>query len=388
MPGHLYIHAPFCARRCSYCDFAVHVARKPPVEQWLGAIETELRLVFEARGWSAPRPLSTIYVGGGTPSLLGAGAMAGLAERLRPFFDLDGLVEWTAEANPESIDASLARDWREAGVRRVSLGVQTFHAPALRWMGRLHGPDGARRAVGAVRDGGIEDVSVDLIFALPARLGRDWADDLARAVELEPTHVSLYGLTAEAGAHLGRRVAEGREALPDEDAYAAEYRLAVDTLTSRGFEHYEVSNFARPGRRSRHNAAYWTGVDYLGLGPGAHSFVDGERWWNQRDWLKWSRTLRAGELPVEGAERLDAGQARLERIWLGLRHDGGWEGPSGPAQARLVDEWERSGLISHRSPLRLSAHGWLLLDRLAVDLDAACEADARSARVASASSAA
>ena len=380
MPGHLYIHAPFCARRCSYCDFAVHVARKPPVEEWLEAVEAELRLVFEARGFERPQRLVTVYVGGGTPSLLGPGAMAGLRRRLETFFDLSGLVEWTAEANPESIDSVLARDWRDAGVGRVSLGVQTFAAPALRWMGRLHGPEGAGRAVDAVRAGGIEDVSLDLIFALPERLGRDWAHDLGRAVELEPTHVSLYGLTAEAGAHLGRRVAEGREVLPDEDAYARDYSRAVDALTARGFEHYEVSNFALPGRRSRHNSAYWTGADYLGVGPGAHSFVDGERWWNERDWLEWSRLLAGGRLPVADSERLDAAQTRLERIWLGLRHDGGWAGSEeGPAQARLLDAWERGGLLVARRPVRLSAAGWLLLDRLALDLDAACEADASTA---------
>jgi oxygen-independent coproporphyrinogen-3 oxidase len=367
---HLYIHAPFCARRCSYCDFAIHVARKPPVDAWLDAIEAEARLTVAAREWAAPIRLETLYVGGGTPSLLGVGAMGALAERLAPWFDLGGLVEWTAEANPESMDAALARDWREAGVRRVSLGVQTFHAPALRWMGRLHGPEGGRRAMDAVRAGGIDDVSVDLIFALPERLGRDWATDLSAAVELEPTHVSLYGLTAEAGAHLGRRVAEGRETMIDEESYGAEYRLAAQTLGALGFEHYEVSNFARSGRRSRHNAAYWTGADYLGFGPGAHSFVAGERWWNERDWNAWSRALAGGSLAVGGSERLDAGQSRLERIWLGLRHEGGYRGPVGPAQQRLLDQWDAAGLLAGREPIRLTTDGWLVLDQLAVDLDA------------------
>lgn len=376
MPRHLYVHAPFCARRCSYCDFAVHVARTPPVEEWLTAIEAELRLTFEASGWEGPRPLSTLYVGGGTPSLLGPGAMAGLVERLRRYFDLSRLLEWTAEANPESIDGALARDWRQAGIGRVSLGVQTFHPPALRWMGRLHGPDGAARAVEAVRAAGIDDVSLDLIFALPSRLGRDFGQDLDRVLGLEPTHVSLYGLAAEPGAHLGRRVAEGRETLPDEESYAAEYGIAVDRLTRAGFEHYEVSNFARSGRRSRHNAAYWTGADYLGLGPGAHSFVAGERWWNERDWLTWSRRLAAGGLPVEGRERLEPDAARLERIWLGLRHDGGWSGRIGPAQARLLDDWEGRGLLASRDPVRLTPDGWLLLDRLAVDLDVSYQAAA------------
>jgi oxygen-independent coproporphyrinogen III oxidase len=367
---HLYVHAPFCARRCSYCDFAIHVARRPPVAAWLDAIEAEARLTAAALGWSGPERLETLYVGGGTPSLLGVGAMGALAERLAPWFDLGGLVEWTAEANPESIDEALARDWHEAGIRRVSLGVQTFHAPALRWMGRLHGPEGGRRALDAVRLGGIDDVSIDLIFALPERLGRDWAADLAATVELEPTHVSLYGLTAESGAHLGRRVAEGRETMMDEESYATEYRLAASTLGAAGFEHYEVSNFARTGRRSRHNSAYWTGADYLGLGSGAHSFVRGERWWNERDWNAWSRTLAEGTLAIADRERLTDAQSRLERIWLGLRHDGGYDGAIGPAQAALLDRWHEGGLLAGRGPVRLTEAGWLLLDQLAVDLDA------------------
>lgn len=385
---HLYVHAPFCARRCSYCDFAVHVARRPPVEAWLDAVEAELRLVFDARGWATPQRLDTLYVGGGTPSLLGAGAMARLAERLGRWFDVGGLVEWTAEANPESIDAALARDWREAGIGRVSLGVQTFHEPALHWMGRLHGADGGRRAVDAVRAGGIEDVSVDLIFALPERLGRDWAADLAAAAELEPTHVSLYGLTAEAGAHLGRRVAEGRERMADDEAYAREYGLAAETLRARGFEHYEVSNFALPGRRSRHNAAYWTGADYLGLGPGAHSFVGGERWWNERDWNAWATAVVGGRPAVVDSERLTAEQARLERIWLGLRHDAGFAGPVGPGQAVLLDGWHARGLLASREPVRLTVDGWLLLDELAVELDATYDAESRRARAGDAARAA
>ena len=379
MPRHLYVHAPFCARRCSYCDFAVHVARTPPVDAWLDAIEAEVRLTFEARGWAGAQRLDTLYIGGGTPSLLGVGAMPRLAERLSRWFDLGALAEWTAEANPESIDAALARDWREAGIRRVSLGVQTFHEPALKWMGRLHGADGGRRAVDAVRAGGIDDVSVDLIFALPERLGRDWAADLAAAVELDPTHVSLYGLTAEAGAHLGRRVAEGRETMADDDAYAREYRLAADTLRAQGFEHYEVSNFARPGRRSRHNSAYWTGADYLGVGPGAHSFVGGERWWNERDWNTWSRVLGEGRLAVVDSERLTDAQQRLERIWLGLRHDGGFPGPLGPRQTALLDDWRGRGLLESASPARLTVEGWLLLDQLAVELDGTYDAPAANA---------
>src|SRR5690606_18225905 len=233
--------------------------------------------------WAWPLQLRTVYVGGGTPSLLGAGAMEALRRRLEPYVRLADDVEWTVEANPESFDEAVARGWREAGVNRLSLGAQTFDEGALRWMGRLHDADGPARAVEAARRAGIENVSLDLIFGLPARLGRDWGADLDRALALEPTHVSLYGLTAEPATPLGRWVGEGRETLADEDAYEAEYMLAADRLAAAGYVHYEVSNFARPGRESRHNSAYWTGAAYLGLGPSAHSYVPPERRWNLRD---------------------------------------------------------------------------------------------------------
>ncbi|HEX2190082.1 MAG TPA: radical SAM family heme chaperone HemW [Longimicrobiaceae bacterium] len=381
-PRALYVHVPFCARRCAYCDFAVQATRTAPTEEWLEAIGTEVRLLAEERGWTEPLRLDTLYVGGGTPSLLGTGAMAALAERLRPYAAWDpATVEWTCEANPESFTPELAADWRAAGVNRISLGAQTFHPEALRWMGRLHGADGPARAMLAARGAGFEDVSVDLIFGLPARLGRDWGADLERALELEPEHVSLYGLTAEAGAPLGRWVREGREALADEDRYADEYLLAHERLTAAGFRHYEVSNFALPGRRSRHNSVYWTGAPYAALGPGAHAFYPPLRRWNLRGWDACRDALREGRLPVEGEERVEADEAALERPWLLLRTDTGYPlGDASEAERRLAAEWEGRGWATvGGGTLRLTAEGWLLLDRLAVEMSAAAEAGAAPA---------
>jgi oxygen-independent coproporphyrinogen-3 oxidase len=370
-PRALYVHVPFCARRCSYCDFAVQATREAPVFAWLDAVGTEMRLLAEERGWNGPLRLDTIYVGGGTPSLLGTGAMDALAERLAPYATWDAdAVEWTCEANPESFTPELAADWRRAGVNRVSLGVQTFHAPALKWMGRLHGPDGAARAMDAARGAGFDNVSVDLIFGFPKRLGRDWAADLHRALTLEPEHVSLYGLTAEAGAPLGRWVKEGREALADDDRYADEYLLAHRVLTAAGFRHYEVSNFGLAGRESRHNGIYWTGAPYAALGPGSHAFYPPLRRWNVRGWEDYRRALAAERLPVDGEETLDADGAALEAVWLGLRTDGGWPmHGAGEDQAALAAEWEGRGWARVADGvLRLTAEGWLLLDRLAVEM--------------------
>jgi oxygen-independent coproporphyrinogen III oxidase len=369
-PRSLYVHVPFCARRCSYCDFAVEAVREPPVEEWLDAVATELALTAAGEGWAEPLRLDTLYVGGGTPSLLGAGAMSALLDGIAPFAAPGAEIEWTVEANPESFGPALARDWMTAGVTRVSLGAQTFHPPSLRWMGRSHGPQRPARAVEAARDAGFDDVGIDLIFGLPARLGRDWSDDLDRALALEPDHVSLYGLTAEPGAPLGRWVGEGRERLADDDRYADEFLLAHERLTRAGFEHYEVSNFARPGRRSRHNGVYWAGAPYAALGPGAHSFLPPVRRWNLRSWTAYRDALRQGALPHEGEERVESEAAELEGVWLALRTDRG----IGLAavcerQASLAADWIRGGLaVGGDGAVRLTAAGWLLLDRLAVEL--------------------
>jgi oxygen-independent coproporphyrinogen III oxidase len=370
-PPSLYVHVPFCARRCSYCDFAVQATREAPVFAWLEAIETEMRLLADDRGWTSPLRLDTLYVGGGTPSLLGVGAMAAMAERLAPYATWDPqTVEFTCEANPESFTPELAADWRAAGVNRLSLGIQTFHGPALRWMGRLHGPDGPLRAMDDARGAGFGNVSVDLIFGFPERLGRDWTADLHGALTLEPEHVSLYGLTAEAGAPLGRWVQEGRETLADEDGYADEFLLAHRVLTAAGFRHYEVSNFGLPGRESRHNGTYWTGAPYAALGPGAHAFHPPLRRWNVRGWDDYRRALAAGRLPTEDEEVVDDEAAALEAIWLGLRTDGGWPlSGATDAQRELAGIWAQQGWGRvDGDRLRLTAEGWLLLDRLAMEM--------------------
>ncbi len=368
-PRSLYVHVPFCVRRCSYCDFAVEVAREAPVESWLASVVAELDLQLREREWVAPLELDTLYVGGGTPSLLGLGALAALREGLAPRARLVPGAEWTAEANPESFTAELGRDWRAAGVNRLSLGTQTFHAPALRWMGRMHGEAGAVRATLAAREAGFDNVSVDLLFGLPERLGRDWAADLDRVLELEPEHLSLYGLTAEASTPLGRWVREGREALADEDRYAEEYLLAHERLTAAGYEHYEVSNFGLPGRRSRHNFAYWKGAPYAALGPGAHGFDPPLRRWNLRSWSGYREAILAGRLPVDDQEIVSQEDATLERVWLRLRTDLGFPlDEAGAAQRALAARWAQRGWArQERGAIRLTAEGWLRLDRLAVD---------------------
>ncbi|MEO5510428.1 MAG: radical SAM family heme chaperone HemW [Longimicrobiales bacterium] len=375
-PRSLYIHVPFCLRRCSYCDFAVTATREPPVDAWLRAIVTELRVLTASLDITTPLQLDTIYVGGGTPSLLPTGMMQQLRDEFEPLATWNDDAEWTVEANPETLTPELAADWRDAGVNRISMGAQTFHEPALAWMGRMHGADGPRRAFDAARAAGIDNVSIDLIFGLPPRLGRDWGTDLQLALDLDPTHVSLYGLTAEKATPLGRWVAEGRETLISEDGYEDEFMLAATTLDAAGFEHYEVSNFARPGKRSQHNAVYWRHEPYIGLGPGAHSYLPPVRSWNVRDWAEYRARVEATGRGVSEDEVVSGETLSLERIWLGLRARPGLRVAGGAviltsAQRRLVDSWRVAGLVEERDGFVLpTTAGWMVLDRLAVELSA------------------
>ena len=370
----VYVHAPFCARRCFYCDFAVKVASADR-DVWLRALRAEVRALEREGVFLLDDTLDTLYVGGGTPSLLGAPAMEGLLmaigeERLR-----HSDLEWTAEANPESFTRDVAIGWRRAGVNRISLGIQSFHAPSLKWMGRLHGAEGARSAVRIGRAAGFTNLSVDLIFGLPDHLERDWERDLDHILSLDPDHVSLYGLSVEPATPLGRAVAERRETLPSEGRYEQEYLLAVDRLAEAGYEVYEVSNFARPGFASRHNSVYWSGEPYLGLGNGAHSYRHPVRRWNLRDWDAYRAGAEGSGLPVDDEEELDAGKVRLERIWLGLRTKRGICLQDLPASARdRARYWEENALaVAEGNVVRLTPRGWLVMDRLTVELDADLE---------------
>jgi oxygen-independent coproporphyrinogen-3 oxidase len=285
-------------------------------------------------------------------------------------------IEWTCEANPESLTLEVAHAWRSAGVNRISLGAQTWHPGALGWMGRTHGPDQVGTALRRAGRAGFSNFSVDLIFGLPERLGRSWREDLEKVLSLDVPHVSLYGLTVERGTPLGRAVANGEEHVASEDRYRDEYLYASERLTAEGYVHYEVSNFARPGYHSRHNAAYWTGEPYLGLGNSAHSFLPPLRRWNLREWEAYLNAVSRGLLPVKASEELSPDARRLERIWLGLRTAGGIRRSALPPRAlNALDSWVLRGW-AEESPerVRLTPPGWLILDRLAVDLDAACGA--------------
>jgi oxygen-independent coproporphyrinogen-3 oxidase len=362
---HLYIHVPFCARRCTYCDFAIAVRRQVPSQAYTEVVLREWADWQLHEIWSLSDRIETVYFGGGTPSRLEPDAVARLLERIGRDRPLAEHAEVTLEANPDDVTGASARAWRAAGVNRVSLGAQSFDSAALGWMHRTHSEEQTGAAVEALRAAGMPELSLDLIFGLPTALGRDWPADLDRAIALGPDHLSLYGLTVEDHTPLGRWAARGEVTPVDEERYAAEFLEADARLGSVGYEHYEVSNYARNGRRARHNSAYWRRAPYIGIGPSAHSGWEGKRRWNLREWSGYERAVRAGESPVGGAERLEPGAVELEQLYLGLRTlDGVPVDRLSPETARA---WIQSGWArSTGSVLGLTPEGWLRLDALAL----------------------
>ncbi len=360
---HLYIHVPFCARRCSYCDFAIAVRREVPSATYVDTVLAEWRMWREGQLGPSVDTLTTLYLGGGTPSLLAADAMERLVGTILEDAPLVKGAEVTLEANPDDVTRARAGAWIRAGINRVSLGAQSFSPAALRWMHRSHDPEQVERAVAHLRGAGIEDVSLDLIYGLPIEIERAWEDDVSRALKLEPTHLSLYGLTVEAHTPLAKWIGRGRVRSAADEVHAAEFLAAHRVLEAEGFDHYEVSNACRPGYRARHNSAYWRRADYIGLGPSAHSAWNSHRQWNVRQWEAFRREVAAGRQPVAGVEDLTARQVRLEEIYLGLRTRDGVPGCHVP---ELVSgRWRAAGWADvDAERVRLTPEGWLRLDAL------------------------
>jgi oxygen-independent coproporphyrinogen-3 oxidase len=365
---HIYIHCPFCTRRCIYCDFSIAVRRKIPAQRYVNAIVREYEYRRSVGEWD-DAALETLYVGGGTPSLL---PTEHVSELLRFLFEgEDGeYPEVTVEANPENVTGASARAWAGAGVNRVSLGVQSFDPRVLRWMHRAHLPERAATAAQTLRDEGIESISLDLIAALPAHLEHDFAVDLSQALELEPDHISVYGLTVEPRTALARWIAREAVVPATDEAYARDFLLAHEVLTAAGFEHYEVSNYAREGRRSKHNYAYWDGSRYAGLGPSAHGFDGNERRWNVGPWAQYESLVTESGDATGGRELLNPDQRALERVYLGLRVSEGLklEEMCGFDPALLANAEENGWAETKVSRWNLTAAGWLRLDEIVAAL--------------------
>ena len=372
---HLYIHVPFCARRCVYCDFAIAVRKEIPANQYLTAIFREHEHRMAVGEWDEG-PLQTLYLGGGTPSLLPSEQIAALSNR---FFETEGKdgsgVEVTIEANPDDVTEANATDWHACGINRVSLGAQSFDSRVLEWMHRTHVPGQAVAAVFTLREAGIESISLDLIAALPPELERDFASDLSEAIDLEPDHISVYGLTAEPRTALSRWIDRKAVFPATDETYAQNFLLAHAMLTEAGYEHYEVSNYARSGRRSHHNQSYWDGSSYAGLGPSAHGFDGLERRWNVSPWVEYESLVTATGDATEARETLSAGQTALECTYLSLRTSDGLPlDETRKFDPTLLAEAEDHGWGRREADRwHLTPPGWLRLDEFVTALTTSAE---------------
>lgn len=307
-----YIHVPFCVHRCGYCDFTLVAGRDHLIGDYLRAMRRELATV------EGQPELETLFLGGGTPTHLPPADLQQLLELLRETFTLSPDAEFSVEANPAGLTAEKVRLLADAGVNRVSLGVQSFTAEVLQLLERDHRSTDIRAAVETVRER-VPNFSLDLIFAVPGQSLEDWERTLRQAVELQPTHVSTYGLTFEKGTAFWSRRERGELVCLPEETERAMYALSMETLSAAGFEQYEISNFARPGFACRHNQIYWTGKPFYGFGPGAARYRHGCREVNHRSVTAWLKKVLAGESPIAESETLSPEDHARERLVLGLR---------------------------------------------------------------------
>lgn len=377
----LYLHIPFCSAICPYCDFAVLTGGPEKRARFVEHLLAEIRM------WGADRELfpgiDTVYFGGGTPSALAPEQIGPILETARENLSIQEDAWIFFEANPEDVTPESARAWRDLGVHMLSLGIQSFDAEALRFLGRRHTPAEARRSVEIARAAGFEIVSIDLIYGLPEQAPDVWRRTLTEAVALRPDHLSCYQLTFHEGTPFGFRLARGKmKELPE----AAQADLFLEThrfLADHGYPGYEVSNFSRsPEHQSRHNRKYWDHTPYLGVGPSAHSFsglTGRRRWWNERKTGPYQARIAAGERPVAGCEELTAEDLAVEALMLGFRTRDGidlerfrerYGVDLRERNARLIERLEREGLLrAQGSRLLPTLDGWAVADSLARDFE-------------------
>jgi oxygen-independent coproporphyrinogen-3 oxidase len=317
--GGIYIHIPFCQHKCLYCDFysVTDLSLKPA---FLEALSSEI-----AAADPGPRVFDTLYIGGGTPSILEPAEVEAIVDGVFSKFRFERPVEVTMEVNPGTVDSAKLRGFRSAGVNRLNIGVQSFQEKNLETLGRIHSAGQAHAALASARRAGFEAVGLDLIYGLPGQTRQGWSEDLESALAHEPEHIACYMLTVEPATPLAEEQRRGRFQPAPEGAAADLFWMTSEFLTARGFRHYEISNFARCGadgaaaRTSRHNCKYWTHAAYLGFGPAAHSFLPPTRFWNHRDVKRYVEAVKRGGRAVSGEETLTGEQEMMEAIMLGLR---------------------------------------------------------------------
>ncbi|MET7902400.1 radical SAM family heme chaperone HemW [Streptomyces sp. NPDC005355] len=380
-PLGFYLHVPYCATRCGYCDFNTYTASElrgsggvlASRDNYAELVVEEIRLARKVLG-DDRRPVETVFVGGGTPTLLAAGDLGRMLGAIREEFGLAEGAEVTAEANPESVDPRYLAELREAGFNRVSFGMQSARQHVLRVLDRTHTPGRPEACVAEARAAGFDHVNLDLIYGTPGESDADWRASLEAALGAGPDHVSAYALIVEEGTQLARRIRRGEVPMTDDDVHADRYLIAEEMLSAAGFEWYEVSNWATSAQgRCRHNELYWRGADWWGAGPGAHSHVGGVRWWNVKHPGAYAQALSEGRSPGAGREVLADEERRVERILLELRlADGCPLALLRPAGARAAARALEDGLLEpepyEKGRAVLTLRGRLLADAVVRDL--------------------
>jgi putative oxygen-independent coproporphyrinogen III oxidase len=374
-PFGVYVHVPYCASICGYCDFNTYIPGEGMSPAgYVEAVAAELALARRVLGAATP-PAESVFVGGGTPTLLPAADLARVLDAIREHVGLADGAEVTTEANPESVDPAALATLREAGFTRISLGMQSAAPHVLDVLERHHTAGRAVEAAHEARAAGFDHVSVDLIYGTPGERAEVWDRSLDAALEAEPDHVSAYALIVEPGTRLAARVRRGELPEPDDDVLAERYEVAAARLGAAGFAWYEMANWARdPDAECRHNLGYWRGGDWWGAGPGAHSHVGGVRWWNALHPTRWTGALAAGESPAVGREVPDGDAARLEHVMLAVRLAEGLALDGLPGRAREAAALAvADGLVEPR-PLEedgrvvLTLRGRLLADHVTLRL--------------------
>ena len=343
-PFGIYLHVPFCNTRCGYCDFNTYTATELSGDVRRDTFGEVLQSeVAFAREITGPVEVDTVFVGGGTPTLLGAESLVRLLDEIRGQYGLAAGAEVTTEANPDTVDQAMLDRLRAGGYTRISFGVQSAASSVLRILERTHTAGNAQRAIAMARAAGFEHVSADLIIGTPGETDEDLEASLDLVVGSGVDHVSAYSLIVEAGTPLARRVQRGEIPVPDDDTAAHRYEMVDDALAASGFAWYEVSNWARPGGECRHNVNYWASHDWWGVGPGAHSHIGGVRWWNERHPSTYAARLAGGHSPAQGRERLTPDQQHMETVMLALRMASGLPISAVPATGHSPVEVEREG---------------------------------------------
>ncbi len=368
----IYVHVPFCSVRCGYCDFNTYTATElgggGAISQFADQAVAEIALAARRLG---PRPVDTVFFGGGTPTLLPPADLIRILAAIEQHLGLRTDAEVTTEANPDSVNSVGLEQLRAGGFNRISFGMQSAIPHVLQVLERTHDPERVPVAVAWARGAGFEQVSLDLIYGTAGESHQDWRDSLQAALSCTPDHVSAYSLIVESGTRLARQVRKGLVAPPDDDDLAEKYLIADDLLSAAGFSWYEISNWARgSAARCRHNELYWRSEDWWGVGPGAHSHLAGERWWNLKHPSAYAASLAGGQQPVAGRETLDQQMKTMEQVMLGIRLREGL-GTASLDQARVNDLLARGLLeVSATKPHRvvLTRTGRLLGDAVAREL--------------------